>query len=59
MWNRYQQTRDFRDGTPWLLRFFDQIRFYPVSAEELLKMREDFPHGRFLLRIEDSDAEAR
>ena len=29
----------FAPGTPWLLRFFDQIRFYPVSAEELLDMR--------------------
>jgi urea carboxylase len=24
---------------PWLLRFFDRIRFYPVSAEELLDLR--------------------
>jgi len=52
MWNRYRQTADFRDGHQWLLRFFDQIRFYPVSADELLKMREDFPQGRFQLRIE-------
>jgi len=22
-------TKEFRQGTPWLLRFFDQIRFYP------------------------------
>ena len=31
MWNHYRQSADFR-GKPWLLRFFDQIRFYPVSA---------------------------
>ena len=37
MWNRYRQTADFRDGKQWLLRFFDQIRFYPVSSGELLK----------------------
>jgi urea carboxylase len=54
MWNRYRQTADFRDGRQWLLRFFDQIRFYPVSADELLKMRDDFPHGRFVLRIEET-----
>jgi urea carboxylase len=54
MWNRYRQTQDFRDGRQWLLRFFDQIRFYPVSADELLKMRDDFPHGRFQLRIENT-----
>lgn len=53
MWNRYRQTADFTDGKPWLLRFFDQIRFYPVSAEELLQMREDFPHGKFKLNIEE------
>jgi urea carboxylase len=52
MWNRYRQTADFAEGRQWLLRFFDQIRFYAVSADELLKMREDFPQGRFTLRIE-------
>ncbi len=35
-----------------LLRFFDQIRFYPVSAEELLTIRRDFLRGRYPLRIE-------
>src|SRR5690606_11240731 len=33
MWNRYRKTEAFTQ--PWLLRFFDQIRFYPVSAQEL------------------------
>jgi urea carboxylase len=54
MWNRYRQTADFRDGKQWLLRFFDQIRFYPVSAEELLELRAGFPYGRHPLRIEQS-----
>lgn len=49
MWNRWRQTPDFPQ--PWLLRHFDQIRFYPVSSEELLKLREDFPQGKFKLRI--------
>uniref|UniRef100_UPI003D924E8B 5-oxoprolinase/urea amidolyase family protein n=1 Tax=Gordonia sp. B7-2 TaxID=3420932 RepID=UPI003D924E8B len=31
---------------PWLLRFFDQIRWYPVSAEELIDMRADVAAGR-------------
>ncbi|MDN5753579.1 MAG: carboxyltransferase domain-containing protein, partial [Nitrosospira sp.] len=52
MWNRYRQTADFKDGKPWLLRFFDQIRFYPVSESELLRLRRDFITGRFKLRIE-------
>ncbi len=54
MWNRYHQTADFRDGRQWLLRFFDQIRFYPVGADELLEMRKGFPFGRHPLRIEES-----
>ncbi|MEI8340822.1 MAG: urea carboxylase [Verrucomicrobiota bacterium] len=54
MWNRWRTTVDFVPGKPWLLRFFDQIRFYPVSAEELLQMREDFPQGRFKLRTEET-----
>jgi len=53
MWNRYRDVAAF-DGKPWLLRFFDQIRFYPVSAEELLRIRRDFPLGRFDLQIEHS-----
>lgn len=54
VWNRYRQTADFKDGKPWLLRFFDQIRFYPVSESELLTLRKDFISGRFKLRIEES-----
>ncbi|HEX8915217.1 MAG TPA: urea carboxylase [Humisphaera sp.] len=52
MWNPHRQTADFTDGKPWLLRFFDQIRFYPVSANQLLKIREDFPAGRYKLKVE-------
>lgn len=54
MWNRYREVAAF-NGKPWLLRFFDQIRFYPVGAEELLQIRRDFPLGRYELRIEDSE----
>ncbi|HTJ79186.1 MAG TPA: urea carboxylase [Rariglobus sp.] len=54
MWNRHKQTADFVDGKPWLLRFFDQIKFYPVSNAELTKFREDFPQGRVKLRIEET-----
>ncbi|MDR0278604.1 MAG: urea carboxylase [Paucimonas sp.] len=53
MWNRYREVAAF-DGKPWLLRFFDQIRFYPVSAGELERIRRDFPLGRFELAIEPS-----
>ncbi|MCF5757570.1 5-oxoprolinase/urea amidolyase family protein [Pseudomonas syringae] len=53
MWNRYRDVAAF-EGKPWLLRFFDQIRFYPVSADELVRIRRDFPLGRFALNIEHS-----
>jgi urea carboxylase len=54
MWNTHRTTREFGPGTPWLLRFFDQIRFFPVSAHELLEMRDAFPHGEFTINIERS-----
>ncbi len=47
MWNTWRATPEFRRGSPWLLRFFDQIRFYPVDAAELRELRDAFPHGRF------------
>jgi urea carboxylase len=46
VYNRFRSTRDFVPGTPWLLRFFDQIRFYPVEAKELLDLRARFLHGQ-------------
>jgi len=52
MWNTFHTTAEFPAGTPWLLRFFDELRFYPVSADELLQMREGFPRGQYPLRIE-------
>ncbi len=54
MWNRFRVTADFPEGTPWLLRFFDQIRFYPVSGEELKVLRHDLITGNFKLRIEET-----
>jgi urea carboxylase len=53
MWNRYRSTSSFEAGKPWLLRFFDQISYYPVTAEELREYRKDFPYGRFEPKIEE------
>ncbi len=53
MWNTHKQTADFKDGKPWLLRFFDQIRFYPVTAAELLRFRADFLQGKVKLDIQE------
>jgi urea carboxylase len=54
MWNTWRTTEAFRPGTPWLLRPFDQIRFFPVSEAELAEARAAFPHGRYSIRIEET-----
>jgi urea carboxylase len=45
VWNTWRQTQAFTEGKPWLLRFFDQVQFFPVSADELTEWRRDFPLG--------------
>ncbi len=54
MWNPLKETEYFLKGKPWLLNFFDQLKFYPVTAEEILKYREDFLRGKFKIEIEDT-----
>jgi urea carboxylase len=48
VWNHChpRDARSFEPGTPWLLRYFDRISFYPVSAAELLDLRADMAAGR-------------
>ena len=52
MWNTHRTTKEFEPGSPWLLRFFDQLRFVPVGAAELLEIRDAFPHGQYSLQVE-------
>ena len=54
VWNTWKSTAAFAPGIPWSLRFFDQIRFFPISAEDLLDARERFPHGGYPLRVEET-----
>jgi urea carboxylase len=51
MWNTYRVTDAFEEGKPWLLRFFDQIKFYPVSGDELLQFRDGFLEGKRELEV--------
>ncbi len=44
-WNTYRTTSAFAPGHPWLLRFFDQIHFYPVSPEALMTIRDGVIDG--------------
>ncbi|WP_286954797.1 MULTISPECIES: urea carboxylase [Corynebacterium] len=45
VWNRFRSGGLFADA-PWALRFFDRIEWYPVSAEELLRLRAETEAGR-------------
>jgi urea carboxylase len=45
----------FADGTPWLLRYFDRISFYPVSAEELVDLRADMAAGRGVVDVTEGE----
>ncbi|TVZ89081.1 5-oxoprolinase/urea amidolyase family protein [Streptomyces sp. BK340] len=53
VWSGWQQRGAFEPGSPWLLRFFDRIKWYPVQPDELLDLRADITSGRFVPRIEE------
>ncbi|MBM4484481.1 5-oxoprolinase/urea amidolyase family protein [Rhodococcus hoagii] len=57
VWNHRhpQSSGPFEDGTPWLLRFFDRISWYPVEPDELLDLRADLAAGRGVGGIEIAD----
>lgn len=55
MWNSLQETKFFVKGKPWLLNFFDQIKFYQCSADEILEYRDDFLRGKFDIKIEETE----
>jgi urea carboxylase len=52
VWNRFRRSGLFAE-VPWALRFFDQIEWYPVDAEELLDMRAETEAGRFVADVRD------
>jgi urea carboxylase len=52
VWNREQRGPHFTE--PWLLRTFDQLRWFPVGADELLDMRAAQAHGQLPVTIEDT-----
>lgn len=55
VWSPWQQRGAFEAGSPWLLRFFDRVKWYPVDADELLALRADIISGRFVPRIEEGE----
>jgi urea carboxylase len=54
VWSRHRPFRQTTAERPWLLRFFDQIRFHPVGADELLDLRADMVAGRGEVEVEDT-----
>ncbi|STQ42436.1 Allophanate hydrolase subunit 2 [Ewingella americana] len=55
IWNKYLKNAQFKNGEPWLLHFFDQVRFYEVTEEELEAQRDAFREGRAQVRIEETE----
>ncbi|GAB3970154.1 urea carboxylase [Actinoallomurus acanthiterrae] len=55
VWSPWHQRGPYEEGAPWLLRFFDRIRWYPVSADELRELRADMAVGRLDLKIEEGE----
>jgi allophanate hydrolase subunit 1 len=57
VWNHRhpEDSGQFEPGTPWLLRYFDRISWYPVSAEELLDLRADTARGVGEVKIVDGE----
>ncbi|MBC2907328.1 urea carboxylase [Streptomyces cupreus] len=53
VWSGWQQRGAFEPGKPWLLRFFDRIKWYPVESGELLQLRADITSGRFVPKTEE------
>jgi urea carboxylase len=53
VWSTYGTARGTTASEPWLLRWFDRIRWYPVAADELLELRAEARAGRFEPRIDD------
>jgi urea carboxylase len=54
VWNTYNETAAFTDGKPWLLRFFDQVKFHLVTTEELATIREGVIDGTATLDITET-----
>ncbi|MGI9824574.1 urea carboxylase [Agromyces sp. Marseille-Q5079] len=52
IWNTFRRGGLIEEN-PWALRPFDRIKWYPVSAEELLELRAEVDAGRGSFRTEE------
>ncbi|MDQ1520436.1 MAG: urea carboxylase, partial [Actinomycetota bacterium] len=53
VWYPFGAGPGVRAEQPWLLRFFDRIRWYEVEADELLELRRAARAGRLPLRVDE------
>ncbi|TAG08200.1 MAG: urea carboxylase [Verrucomicrobia bacterium] len=51
IWNKFRNTAAFEKK--WLLRFFDRIHWYEVSADDLLDLRRDILTGKYVPEIRE------
>lgn len=51
IWNTFNKNSHFKNDYPWLLRFFDQVKFYPVNEQELIQQRQAFRQGHLQIKI--------
>jgi urea carboxylase len=59
IWNKFTNNPCFKQGEPWLLRFFDQVQYYQVSDDELQEMRQKFANGQLTIEIEETEIKPR
>ena len=53
VWNTYKHTAEFDPAHPWLLRFFDQVRFFPMAEKDVLEYRQAFLRGQVKLDLKE------
>ena len=53
IWNTYGNLKNFTPDKPWLLDMFDQVRFYEVTKDEIVKYRDMFSKGEFALDVKN------
>lgn len=54
IWNKFKKNKQFGDQE-WFLRFFDQIKYFPVTEAELNQWRADFENGQAQIKIEETE----
>lgn len=57
IWDNYgsipEENRGAPKDIPWLLRFFDRVKFFPVSDDELEKLRSKYRKGDYKIQIKE------